>query len=159
MSPVVSTVRGMDVLAILGTAAAGAVIGFIAKVVVESLGRRHQLRTRWDAELLRLSIEFSKTGRYLLNNVESGEASDAEHDRLRAISEQLRLIGNAEVQRTSRSVVHEAYAVRSASTSLSRPTRDAYLLTLDRFYIACRRQLRVPKPADVERQEPGSKHD
>ena len=62
----------MDVLSFLGTAAAGAVIGFIAKVVVESLGRRHQLRTRWDAELLRLSIEFSKTGRYLLNNVESG---------------------------------------------------------------------------------------
>jgi len=146
----------MDLLAFLGTAAAGAIIGFVAKVVIEYLGRRHQVRTRWDAELLRLSIDFSKTGRYLLNHVEAGVPADAELDRLRAISEQLRLIGNADVQQTSRTVVHHGYSVRSSKT-LSRPKRDTYLASLDSFYIACRRQLRVPKPTDVDRLEPGEK--
>lgn len=151
MSAAVRTVPGMDVLAFLSTAAAGAAIGFFAKVIVEYLSRRHQLHTRWDAELLRLSIEFSAAGRALLNDAEAGKTVNAHHDRLRAISEQLRLIGNAEVQKTSRSVVHHAYAVRD---DVRRDPRDRYLAALDGFYIACRRQLRVRRPDDVARDEP-----
>jgi len=144
----------MDVLALLGSAAAGAVIGFLAKVTVEVLGRRHQIRTRWDAQLLTLSIEFSATARQLLNNAEAGVPIEQQHDRLRTLSEQLRLIGNTEVQKTSRSVVHHAYSVHRKARSVPRDARDRYLATLDRFYIACRKQLRVRNPEDVDRNEP-----
>lgn len=173
MSPLVRTVRGMDVLALLGSGVVGAVIGFLAKVVVEILGRRHQVRTRWDAELLRLSIEFAQAGRYLLHHSERLDRApdraaqlariDAEHATLRSLSEQLRLLGNARVQKTSRSVIHHAYAVRGiaegkddkhAARYSNRPPRDRYLDALDQFYIACRRQLKVRRPDDVERYDP-----
>lgn len=153
----------MDVLAILGTAAVGALIGFFSKATVEYVGRRHQLRTRWDAELLKLSIEFSKTARYLLNNAENGLPVEEYHGRLRALSEQVRLLGDARVQKTSRSVIHHAYAVRGVAEGKAdkhalhynnRSPRDRYLDALDQFYIACRRQLRVRRPDDVERYDP-----
>jgi len=153
----------MDVWSILIPAAIGAVLGFLSKNLVEVLGRRHQIRTRWDAQLLKLSIQFSETARFLLTDAENGLPVQGRHDSLRAISEQLRLIGNAEVQKTSRSVIHHAYAVRGeaegrvdlhAARYGGRGPRERYLDALDGFYIACRRQLRVRRPADVDRQDP-----
>jgi len=153
----------MDVAAILIPTAVGAVLGFFSKYLVEVLGRRHEIRTRWDAELLRLGIQFSRTARNLLTDAESGRPVDDEHAQLRALSEQLRLIGNAEVQKTSRSVIHHAYAVRGmaegkidlhAANYPGRSPRERYLDALDGFYIACRKQLRVSRPADVDRVEP-----
>jgi hypothetical protein len=153
----------MDVAAILIPTAVGAVLGFFSKYLVEVLGRRHEIRTRWDAQLLRLATEFSECGRQLLNDAEAGSSSTAAHSELRVISEQLRLIGNAEVQKTARSVIHHAYAIRGVAEgkadmhALSYPgrsPRDRYLDALDGFYIACRRQLRVRRPADVDRVDP-----
>lgn len=153
----------MDVLEILIPAAIGAVLGFLSKNLIEALGRRHQIRTRWDAQLLTLSIDFSETARLLLNAAESGSDSEAHHAQLRVLSEQLRLIGSVDVQKTSRSVIHHAYAVRGVADGKAdlhagryggRVPRDRYLDALDQFYIACRRQLRVRNPADVERVDP-----
>ena len=98
----------MDAALILLTAVIGGVLGFFSKYLVEVLGRRHEIRTRWDAQLLRLATEFSECGRRLLNDADSGSSSTEAHSELRVISEQLRLIGNAEVQKTSRSVIHHA---------------------------------------------------
>lgn len=154
---------GMDVAVIVFTAAVGAVLGFFSKYLIEVLGRRHEVRTRWDAQLLRLATEFSECGRQLLNNAESGDPVEASHAEMRVLSEQLRLIGNAEVQKTARSVIHHAYAVaglaagkldRLAEHYPGRTPRERYLDALDGFYIACRRQLRVRRPADVDRMDP-----
>lgn len=153
----------MDVAVIVFTAVVGAVLGFFSKYLVEVLGRRHEVRTRWDAQLLRLATEFSECARRLLNDAESGLPVETAHAELRVLSEQLRLIGNAEVQKTSRSVIHHAYAVigtaagkadRHADQYPGRSPRERYLDALDGFYIACRRQLRVRRPLDVDRVDP-----
>ena len=154
---------GMDVAAILIPTAVGAVLGFFSKYLVEVLGRRHEIRTRWDAQLLRLATEYSECARQLLNDAESGRPVSQTHSQLRVLSEQLRLIGNAEVQKTSRSVIHHAYAVagvalgkpdRLAEHYAGRSPRERYLDALDGFYIACRQQLRVRSPLDVDRVDP-----
>ncbi len=150
----------------------GAALGFASKYVVDAVRRRHELRTRWDAGLFQIAADFAREARELLNAADarhregSSPARDRElatsHDRMRTLSEQLRLLGTDEVQRTSRTVIHHAYSVRGVAegkgdrySALYRGSpRDRYLEGLDEFYRAVRTQLRVDNPEAVERYDP-----
>ena len=50
--------------------------------------------------------------------------------------------------------VAEGKADLHALSYPGRTPRDRYLDALDGFYIACRKQLRVRRPADVDRMDP-----
>jgi hypothetical protein len=151
----------------------GAIAGFASKYVIDLLRRRHDIQTRWDTQLFEASAAFALAGRTLLHYAERAQGSDQryrsdlervdeEHARMRALSEQLRLIGDSAVQRTARTVVHHAYSVRGLAEGkpdvhaqrYGSPPRERYLTSLDAFYRACRHQLRVAHPDDVSRYDP-----
>src|SRR5690348_7779420 len=97
----------------------GAALGFVPTYLIERAKQRAQLSTRWDTELYRLCAEFASTVRQMMHATgrlagEPGEklgpaspGTDQEkqrqlvddlHVRVRALREQVRLIGCLEVQ-------------------------------------------------------------
>jgi hypothetical protein len=153
----------------------GAAIGLVPAYLLERRRERSALAVRWDMSLYQLCAEFTVSVRHMIAEAEqTGATSDAmmrrqrqeqldEHRvRLRTLQEQIRLLGNSELQTSARLVLHHAYAVRTVSLGGADPRAEDYPGTDPRerlntsirgFYVAARKQLRVEHPLDVSPDE------
>lgn len=150
----------------------GAIIAFVPNYLMETRRQRSAIRSRWDNALFDLCSEFASTARGLQElclrktadreNVQLAETIAAEHQKLRTISERLRLLGNLELQTSVRWIVRHAYAVREISEGRSDPRRDEFpdrnphqrfSEALQLFYIAARKQLQVINPTEITSRE------
>ena len=143
----------------------GAVIGFVPSYLLERRRERTTLRTRWDSSLFELCSDFaSSTRRFRELCLRGGQfdtdALDEEHERLRRLSEQIRLLGSWDVQVASRWIVRHAWAVRHVAEGNDDPRAEEFPgespldrmdSGLDFLYLAARRQLRV---GDADRLGP-----
>jgi hypothetical protein len=155
------------------TLAAGALLGVIPTYLLERSKQRATLLTRWDEALYHLCAEFAGTARQLMHvagrlkedlDRDSCLAQiDDLHRHLRALREQIRLIGSAEVQSYARLVQRHAYWMRvtaeggtdaGASAYGGMPADRRVAAELYRFYAAARRQLRVPNPNELAPDDP-----
>jgi len=164
-------------LGTLVTVLFGAVIGFIPNYLLERRRESALLRTRWDSALFQLCSEFTASARGLdelaeqyarrreagTDDLDIAERIAAEHQRLRSLGEQIRLLGSQEVQLAARWVVRHAYAVREEAEGRSDPRadefparmpRDRFRDALDALYLAARAQLRVTDAELVASREP-----
>ena len=114
----------------------GAIIGFVPNYVMDVRRERSLLRSRWDSALFDLCSDFASTARGLqeLCLHRAGEEADTrlsddineEHQRLRSLSERLRLLGDLELQFAVRWIVRHAYAVREVSEGRPDPRREEF---------------------------------
>jgi hypothetical protein len=154
----------------IATLAGGALIGFISTYLIQVVKERHDLRQRWDVSLLNTCTQIASTARRLAHAArrhpsDTGaraaavlERIDEHHEALRALTEEIRLLGDAQVQRWALLVQRHGYAVRMVGEGRPDPRGDEFpgLSPEDRlyealagFYVAVRRQLRVASPDDV----------
>jgi hypothetical protein len=145
----------------------GAALAVLPAYYVERRRERTALVTRWDTSLYTLCAEFTSAVRLLLylaertpapkdSEIHYKEFDDAQI-RLRALSEQIRLIGNLDVQRAARIVQHHSWSVREEALTGADPHEGDYSLpaklrlraALFEFYTAARTQLRVADPRGV----------
>lgn len=152
----------------------GAAIGFVPTFLNERAKRRHALETRWDEPLFELSKAFVSSARQLqhlsrrlgraLNKEAQLTRIDQEHLTLRSLAQQIRLIGNKDVQEAALKVQYEAYAVRAVGEGKEDkrrgpndpPANDRLIQALNQFYIAVRRQLNVHQPDEMSDPNPWS---
>jgi hypothetical protein len=154
---------------------AGAAIGVVPAYLIERHRERSALAVRWDMSLYALCADFTVAVRQMLLAAERTgivadpimrrerqEQLDEHRVRLRTLQEQIRLLGNSELQSTARLVLHHAYAVRTVALGGADPRREDYPGTDPRdrlnaairgFYVAARKQLRVKAPADISPDE------
>ncbi len=154
---------------------AGAAIGLIPAYLIERRRERSTLAVRWDMSLYQLCAEFTVSVRQMIAGAEQTglvsdpivrrqrqEQLDEFRVRLRTLQEQIRLLGNSELQSSARLVLHHAYAVRTVALGGPDPRADDYPGTDPRerlnasirgFYVAARKQLRVDHPLDVSPDE------
>lgn len=103
----------------------GAIIGFVPNYVMDVRRERSLRRSRWDSPLFELCSEFASVARAFQElclrraadpGAEAliGDIND-EHQRLRTLSERLRLLGDLELQLAVRWIVRHAYAVREVA--------------------------------------------
>lgn len=155
------------------TLSAGALLGTVPTYLLERSKQRALLFTRWDDKLFQLCAEFAGTTRQLIHVTQtSGNAedpttstttADSLHRHLRSLQEQIRLIGNAEVQVYARLVQRHMYWIRTVAEGGAdeqavnyqgmAPTERA-MAELQRFYMAVRRQLRVTDPDELGSDNP-----
>ncbi len=147
---------------------AGAIIGFVPSYLMDVRRERSLLRSRWDNSLFDLCSDFASTTRGLqelcLRQASSetdaslSGAIDEEHQKLRTLSERLRLLGDLELQVAVRWIVRHAYAVREMSEGRPDPRKDEFPgqsphqrlgEALQSFYIAARKQLQVINPGAI----------
>jgi hypothetical protein len=148
--------------------AAGAVIGFVPTYVNERRKERYTLRTRWDVPLFELSKDFVNASRQIvhlsrrLNRVADKSAQnqliDEQHLKLRSLEQQLRILGNADVQAAAQEVVHHVYAVRAtaegkpdarADDGDPSPPVERARRAIRPFFVAVRTQLGVQNPGEM----------
>ncbi len=108
----------------------GAIIGFVPTYVID-VRRERALRSRWDSPLFELCSEFASTVRGMqelclrrMTSEPDGHLSDEigiEHQKLRTLSERLRLLGGLELQSAVGWIVRHAYAVREVSEGRADP--------------------------------------
>lgn len=146
----------------------GVIIGFAPNYLMEVRRERSLLRSRWDNALFDLCSDFASTARALqelcLRRAGNGadarlsEDIDEEHQKLRTLSERLRLLGDLELQFAVRWIVRHAYAVREVSEGRPDPRQEEFPgksphqrfgETLQEFYLAARKQLQVINPNDI----------
>ena len=145
----------------------GAVIGFVPNYLMDVRRERSLLRSRWDTALFDLCSDFASSARALqelcLRQAANDSGSsplkdiDEEHQRLRTLSERLRLLGNLELQIAVRWVVRHAYAIREISEGRIDPRREEFEEppnrrfgeALQAFYIAARKQLHIVNPGVI----------
>jgi hypothetical protein len=139
--------------------ALGAILGFFPAYFLELKRERNRRTTRWDEPLYKTCSEFAAAARKSVailyrtkGNTELEETLDECHDQMRALTEQLYLLGTPEVQQSARLVQRHLYAMRKMVNGELDPraaeypgaTPDGrYWTELRRFYIASRIQLRV----------------
>ena len=165
----------VDVWLPLVPVVAGAAIGLIPAYVIDRRRERSTLAIRWDMSLYELCAQFTVSVRQMIAEAEQTgvisdpmvrrqrqEQLDEFRVRLRTLQEQIRLLGNSELQSAARLVLHHAYAVRTVSLGGPDPRADDYPGTDPRerlnasirgFYVAARKQLRVEHPLDVSPDE------
>lgn len=143
----------------------GAVIGFVPNYLMDVRRERSLLRSRWDSALFDLCSDFASTARGLQElclrrtgrgtGASASDDIDGEHQKLRTLSERLRLLGNLELQFAVRWVVRHAYAIREVSEGRPDPRREEfpgqsphqrYGEAMQGFYVAARKQLHVINP-------------
>ena len=146
----------------------GAIIGFVPNYLMDVRRERSLLRNRWDSALFDLCSDFASTARGLqelclrrpdnMSDARLADDIDEEHQKLRRLSEQLRLLGNLDLQVAVRLIVRHAYAVREVSEGRPDPRREEFLSqpphqrfgeALQDFYIAARKQLHVANPKAI----------
>ena len=140
----------------------GATIGVVPTILMELSRSRAKLRTRWDPTLEDVCAEFAATARRILDLAEAVHepADDAiesvrnEHGRLQRFMVEIRLLAGPEVQLAARHVVRHTWALQVAVETGVDPRAGTYpavsprersLSSLFDFYLAVRRQLRVPE--------------
>jgi hypothetical protein len=146
----------------------GAIIGFVPSFVMDVRRERSLRRSRWDSSLFELCSEFASTARSLQElclrraktetDTRLNDDIAEEHQRLRTLSERLRLLGDLDLQNTARWIVRHAYAVREVAEGRPDPREAEFpgqspvqrlgeaLLS---FYAAARTQLQVINPKAV----------
>ncbi|MBB5867119.1 hypothetical protein F4553_000498 [Allocatelliglobosispora scoriae] len=148
--------------------AVGAAIGFVPTLLIERSKQRHALQTRWDVPLFELCKQFVGAARQLVHLARhldrapdpTGHALrvDQAHSELRALFEQVRLLGSGRLQEAARLVVHHAYAVRAVAEGQPDERAKDYPGTtpqariknaITEFLAAARDQLGVAAPDDV----------
>ena len=146
----------------------GAIIGFVPSYLMEMRRERSLLRSRWDSPLFELCSDFASTARGLQElclrrarigtDVHLSDEINDEHQKLRTLSERLRLLGNRDLQFAVRCIVRHAYAVREVSEGRPDPRQEEFPgqtphqrfgEALQSFYVAARRQLQVIHPSDI----------
>lgn len=146
----------------------GAIIGFVPNYLADVRRVRPLLRSRWDSALFDLCSDFASTARGLqelcLRRAGNGTDThlsdhiDEEHQKLRTLSERLRLLGDLDLQFAVRWIVRHAYAVREVSEGRPDPRQDEFPgqsphlrfgEALQSFYAAARKQLQVIHPGDI----------
>lgn len=154
---------------------AGAAIGFLPAYFIERRRERSTLAIRWDMSLYTLCADFTVAVRQMLLAAERTgvitdplmrrerqEQLDEHRVRLRTLQEQIRLLGNSDLQSTARLVLHHAYAVRTVALGGADPRaedypgtdpRDRLNVAIRGFYVAARKQLRVKAPTDISPDE------
>lgn len=161
----------------VGLLVAGAAVGFVPTYLLELSKQRHALRTRWDVPLFELCKEFTGTARQLVHlagRVDQGDDSAAQlalaeekHRELRALFEQLRLIGDERLQESARLIIHHCYAVRMVAEGKPDPRATDYPDTTPEgrvadvtqaFYAAARKQLGVRDPDIILRDPLSDNH-
>jgi hypothetical protein len=147
---------------------AGAIIGFVPALLLQKRTQEHEITTRWDSTLLEASVDLTNAARradHLAERVERGladsgslEQYDDLHQQARVSTEQIRLLGNAEVQVAARNVLRCVYSRHLMLLGEPDPYASEYDRLTDRlrdnlltFYMAVRKQLRVGNAADVPR--------
>ncbi len=154
----------------------GAIIGFVPNYLMDMRRERSLLRSRWDSALFDLCSDFASTARGLqelclrrtdnMTDARLSECIDEEHQKLRTLSERLRLLGNVDLQSAVRWIVRHAYAVREVSEGRPDPRREEFSGqsphqrfgdALQTFYVAARKQLHVINPNAITQRdlEPG----
>ncbi len=146
---------------------AGAVIAFLSNYLMERHKERSAMAHRWDESLRLLCSDFARTARELLQlsrqlngsaDEDTRRQLDEVHLRLRALTHQIKLLGNREVQLAAQLVLHHGYAVRMVvgekkpddrGGTYKEPPEDRYKAALMSFYKAARKQLRVEDPEDI----------
>ncbi|WP_040829689.1 hypothetical protein [Nocardia jiangxiensis] len=166
-----STSTASPIVAV-GLLIAGAAIGFIPTYLLEPSKQRHALRTRWDVPLFELCKQFTGTSRQLVHLATRVDETDdnaaqlslieEKHRELRALFEQLRLIGGKQLQESARLIIHHCYAVRAVAEGKPDPRATDYpgmtptapvADVTQAFYTAARNQLGVRDP-DIILQDP-----
>jgi hypothetical protein len=146
----------------------GAIIGFVPNYLMDMRRERSLLRSRWDSALFYLCSDFASTARGLqelclrrAGNITDGRLADdisEEHQKLRTLSERLRLLGDLDLQFAVRLIVRHAYAVREVSEGRPDPRQEEFPgqsphqrfgEALQSFYVAARKQLHVTNPASI----------
>ena len=94
----------------------GAIIGFVPNYVMDVRRERSLLRSRWDSPLFDLCSDFASTARGLqelclrraVNGTDAhlSDGINEEHQKLRTLSERLRLLGDRELQLAVRVDAH-----------------------------------------------------
>lgn len=150
----------------------GAIIGFVPNYVMDVRRERSLLHSRWDSPLFELCSEFASTARgfqELCLRKANGETDpqldddiNAEHRRLRTLSERLRLLGDLDLQLAARWIVRHAYAVREVAEGRPDPRNEEFPdlspnqrlgEALQSFYVAAREQLQVINPKAIAPRE------
>ncbi|WP_328468614.1 hypothetical protein OHA21_52245 [Actinoplanes sp. NBC_00393] len=164
-----------DFVATIITLVLGAAIGFAPTYLVERAKQRAQLSTRWDQELYRLCAEFTATARQLSHSagrlagnptmligpaddqLAQRQLVDDLHVRLRALREQIRIVGSLDVQESARRIQAHCFWLRVVAQGGTDEDEGKavtpghrVLAELPRFYSAVRRQLRVPDADQVD---------
>jgi hypothetical protein len=146
----------------------GAAIGLVPAFLTERDKRLHALKIRWDVPLYELCKEFTAAARQLLDlsrqyqgrtdKDEQSRRIDEQHAKIRTLTEQVYLIGSADLQTAARLVLHHAYAVRETGKGASdRRAKDypgtkpegRFRKALRDFYVAARMQLGVANPTHM----------
>jgi hypothetical protein len=148
--------------------AVGAIIGFVPNYMMDVRRERSLLRSRWDSALFDLCSDFASTARGLqelclrradnMADERLADDIDEEHQKLRRLSERLRLLGDLELQFAVRWTVRHAYAVREVSEGRPDPRSEEFPgqsphqrfgEALQSFYVAARKQLHVANPSAI----------
>jgi hypothetical protein len=146
----------------------GAIIGFVPNYLMDVRRERSLLRSRWDSALFDLCSDFASTARGLQElclrqadnrtDVRLSDDINEEHQKLRTLSERLRLLGDLDLQLAVRWIVRHAYAVRKVSEGRLDPRQEEFPgqspnqrfgEALQAFYVAARKQLHVINPSAI----------
>ncbi|MEU8245007.1 hypothetical protein [Nonomuraea sp. NPDC048916] len=166
----------MDMSAIIASVVLltiGAAVGLIPTYVMERKKERHALRIRWDLPLYDLCKDCAATVRQFVHLVRRYDRVhdrdqhytkvDEQHARLRALVQQIRILGSRELQQAARELEHHAYWVRQvheggtdelAAYYANVPPEDRLRESIRALFVAARRQLGVKDPDDVVSDEP-----
>jgi hypothetical protein len=150
----------------------GAIIGFVPNYLMDVRRERSLRRSRWDSALFDLCSDFASTARALqelcLRRASDGPGSapsddiSEEHQKLRTLSERIRLLGDLDLQLSVRWIVRHAHAMREVSEGRLDPRREEFPEqgpyqrfgeALQNFYIAARTQLNVINPSAIAPRE------
>jgi len=151
----------------LGAVIGASLAGFVAWRT-NSSRMAADIQARWDAALLDKGTQFVAAARSLRHHAERYLRSadqnarraklDETQEQLRALSEELRLVGSRRVQVAARRVVHHAYAVRVQGEEERDPREADYPDqapvhrlndALQEFHRAVRAQLQAPDAEGV----------
>lgn len=146
----------------------GAIIGFVPNYLMDMHRERSLLRSRWDSPLFDLCSDFASTARGLqelclrraVNGTDAhlSDGINEEHQKLRTLSERLRLLGDWELQLAVRWIVVHAYAIHEIAEGRPDPRQQEFPgqsphlrfgQALQSFYLAARKQLQVINPGDI----------
>jgi hypothetical protein len=155
-------VETIALLTVLLPVVAGAIIGFVPNWLLEGRKDKAARRGKWSDALYVASTELLGSARrseHLIEQLASGESSsnqalrlDEEQQRMRVALEQVLMLGNAEVQRAARRLVHHTWAQRVLMQKGEDPhprtggmnPKERTMHARRAYYKAVRRQLRVP---------------
>jgi hypothetical protein len=154
----------------------GAGLGVLPAIFLDRWRASAALRIRWDQTLQTVCAKFAACARRIIDISENirpdlppGRLSelereiDVEHRALQELMAEVRLLGDKATQAAARHVVRDSWALRTQALTGNDPQsanaggvepRTRTLNGLLGFYLAARRQLRVPGAGELEPLNP-----